>query len=245
VTRYCSEGQWTTKVASDQLSDSNKLTIKWIACAIVVATLVIVPVVVFVVRCWHTGGKGGGGGGAGGNNNDVCEIDGNTKALLHQSALELPKGDAARKGILKVINGRLSKKECYKRIFFIIDSLPKNSSVIERLLLEHITQCHLDGNPSLDGAYACATATASDTATAGPPPSAPSPQPSDDDEPIYQEPDQQRPLMCSDYSSPLHPVEDTYSEPFNATSKLGSAYRDGSMDLSLIRPLLPHPNRMP
>nr|XP_016923974.1 uncharacterized protein LOC108005289 isoform X1 [Drosophila suzukii] len=218
VTRYCSEGQWTTKVASDQLSDSNKLTIKWIACAIVVATLVIVPVVVFVVRCWHTGGKGGGGGGAGGNNNDVCEIDGNTKALLHQSALELPKGDAARKGILKVINGRLSKKECYKRIFFIIDSLPKNSSVIERLLLEHITQCHLDGNPSLDGAYACATATASDTATAGPPPSAPSPQPSDDDEPIYQEPDQQRPLMCSDYSSPLHPVEDTYSEPFNATN---------------------------
>ncbi|XP_016952289.1 uncharacterized protein LOC108026097 [Drosophila biarmipes] len=209
VTRYCSsDGQWTTKAASDQLGNYNRLPITWLACIIFVATLSIVILVMMVAKCRRTGG------GAAGNGKDICQIQENIREQLRQCAMELRGDDMIRKSILKIINGRYNKDECNKRIFYVIDSMPKNSSVIERLLLEHIKLSHCDVNPSLDGAYATSACAA---ANAGPPPSAPSPQPSDDEEPIYQEPDQ-HPLMCSDYSAPLHPAEDTYAEPFNATN---------------------------
>nr|XP_017015117.2 uncharacterized protein LOC108069521 [Drosophila takahashii] len=219
VTKYCTAGQWVTKVASESIRSD----IKWIAGLIVSAFLVISAVVLLVTRCFRSGGGAGGGGGAEGNANERCFIEEEIREPLRQNAMDFEEGNPTRKGILKLINGRLSKKECYKRTFFVLDNMPKNSPLIERLLLKHISQSHLEVSPSMDGAYATTTSSAP-----LPPPSAPSPNPSEssgggggfEDEPIYQEPDQQRLLICGDYSSPasLHPVEDTYSEPFNATN---------------------------
>ncbi|XP_017074365.1 uncharacterized protein LOC108110030 isoform X2 [Drosophila eugracilis] len=189
ITRYCISGQWVTKSASDQLSDSGKYTITSIALLIVVVTVLVIVLVGFI-KCLRNGGSGHGD-----VNGDVCHLEEDIRLALQLKASELHASDQTH-------------------------NMPQKSSPIESLMFKHIFQCHANanGNPTIDDAYASTTTT---TASAACNPTAPSLNASEggfDDEPIYQEPDQQRPLICGDYSSPLHPVEDTYSEPFNATN---------------------------
>ncbi|EDV47061.2 LOW QUALITY PROTEIN: uncharacterized protein Dere_GG17856 [Drosophila erecta] len=242
-TRYCVVGQWVTRTASDQFSNSIKLPITKLAKWIMISLLVIFIVVLVATKLWRSGCGAAGGG----MTTNKCQIEEDIRDQLLQLAMELPDGSVARKGILKLINGHLGKTECHERIFFILENMPK-CELIERLLLRHISQSHVDASDSTGEAYAInafiSSGSGSASATALPPmpsaPSAPSSVPSEggfDDEPIYQEPDQQRPLIA-DYSSPLHSVEDTYSEPINATntSDMPPAYQYATPMRILTRP---------
>ncbi|XP_039498589.1 uncharacterized protein LOC120456065 [Drosophila santomea] len=243
VTRYCMAGQWLTKADSDQFSDS-KLTIKMIASVIVIFTLLLVTIVWVSAKIWRSGcGTAGGGRAA-----DKCLIEDDIREQLCRQAMELSEGSAARKGILKLINGHLGKNECYERIFFVLENMPQKSQLIENLLLKHISQSHpvtpSDNSESLGEAYPMdgyiSSVGGSAIAHSQPPqPSAPSPNPSEgrfDDEPIYQEPDQ--PLICEYSVPPPHSVEDPYSEPFNATNTndMPPAYQYATPMRILTRP---------
>ncbi|XP_033171480.1 uncharacterized protein LOC117148276 [Drosophila mauritiana] len=237
VTRYCMGGQWVTKAASDQTSDSGKLTIGMIALAIVILTLLLVTIVCLLAKNW-----GSGSGAAGGcQSTDKCLIEEDIRDQLRQRAQELSGGSATRKGILKLINGRLSKKECNDRVFLILDNMPQKSQAIESLLLRHISQSHMEASDSDAYASTVFTDSASANATAPPPPpSAPSPSTSQgglEDEHIYQVPDQQRPLIC-DYSLPPQQVEHTYSVPDNDinTNDMPPAYQYATPMRILARP---------
>ncbi|XP_052857659.1 uncharacterized protein LOC128265587 isoform X1 [Drosophila gunungcola] len=203
--RECIAGQWHAKSASDQLSGTSKYHITWIACLIAGVTLAIVLVVGVVFRCWHSSGGGR-------NSNDICLIAEDIREQLQQRASVLKVGDGTRNSIMKLINGQFSKEVCHTRIMSFLGDLKHKSPEIEALLFQHIAQCHM--NPPTGDGYGPGAGPTS--------PSAPSPNPSEggfDEEPVYQEPDQQRPLICGEYSSPPHHlVENPYSEPFNATN---------------------------
>ncbi|XP_032580948.1 uncharacterized protein LOC6619583 [Drosophila sechellia] len=245
VTRYCMGGQWVTKAASDQSSDSGKLTIGMIALGIVILTLLLVTIVCVLAKNW-----GSGSGTAGGcQSADKCLIEEDIRDQLRQRAQELSGGSATRKGILKLINGHLSKKECNDRVFLILDNMPQKSQAIESLLLRHISQSHMEASDS--DAYASTVFTDSANATAPPPPpSAPSPSASQgglEDEHIYQVPDQQRPLIC-EYSLPPQQVEHTYSVPDNDISKYDNDHNlnydctGTNISYSSVQSLDPSPN---
>ncbi|XP_017050693.1 uncharacterized protein LOC108094586 [Drosophila ficusphila] len=206
ATRHCIAGQWVTRLASDQLSGTGKYPITEIALMIAVGTVGLVIIFGLLVKCLRSGGTAGAK-----SQTDKCQMSDEMRDQLRSLAMELAEGDATRKGVLKLINGSPSQRECYNKTLCVLGNMQHKSSRIEALLLQHISQCNGSTRP-VGEMYGGGP-------NPVPLPSAPSPSPSshggNEEEPIYQEPDQQL-LICGEYSSPAHTEEYTYSEPINA-----------------------------
>ncbi|XP_017036163.1 uncharacterized protein be [Drosophila kikkawai] len=227
-TRHCSEGLWMTQSESDQLSGTaSLLSIKWISCIVVGVTLILSLVIYLGIVC-VTRLRPSGGGQA---RMKKCAFAEETKRQLLLAAEKLSENDQTRKAINKLIkNGPFTEDECFKRTCEIVQNIPHKSSSIKDLLSNHLLECHESGSPmsaSGGGDYGMSTIGAGGSVdhhhhhhiSAPSAPSAFECGDYDQDEPIYQEPDQQQhPLIPSEYSELPPPAEDPYSEPFNATN---------------------------
>ncbi|XP_020804913.1 uncharacterized protein LOC110181492 [Drosophila serrata] len=228
-TRHCSEGLWMTQSGSDQLSGTaSPLSITWVSCIVVVATC-IVSFVIYVGFVCVPRLRPSGGGQA---RQRKCAFSEEAKRQLLLAAEKHSENDQTRKAINKLIkNGPFTEDECLTRICEIVQHIPHKSSSIKDLLSNHLTECHESGSPmsASGGDYGMSTIGAGGSMDHPPhhhnhiaAPSAPSAYECgdyDNDEPIYQEPDQQqRPLIPSEYSELPPQAEDPYSEPFNATN---------------------------
>ncbi|XP_002133732.2 uncharacterized protein be [Drosophila pseudoobscura] len=231
LTRHCTNGQWSTRTASD--GGGGSLTIRQIASGIVVV-LVFVVVIAGLLGCW-TKGKSGNSSTSGSGNVDLCSFTHDEQRTMLKQTESLRDGDRTGKSIRKLASGKLTLAECENLVIDTIKEMPNGSSTIKELLTQHLLVCHGTSgsnshsnsnssrtSPTAPGGDYYATSTMPpDRTTASAAPSAPNYE-----EPIYEEPQQPlcEPLLTSEYSSPSDPMTETpvYSEPINSTAPSAS-----------------------
>lgn len=215
ATQHCLNGRWSEKSVSDQQS-GNVWSINVIAGFIVGSVFVMALVVHLALVCRRQG------------TSEECDLPKSEKDLLNNEVKNLSDQEEYKdvcKAILKLNKGNLSKADCLNRITDILSCLPsKSSSTIKTLLTDHLNKCHPSNILKLADSQIVST------------PTAPRLELHDIDEHIYAEPHEERrlipnssqphtpPEVCSNYSSPIKPEEDTYAEPFNARKSVIGGY---------------------
>ncbi|SPP77729.1 uncharacterized protein LOC117581011 [Drosophila guanche] len=235
VSRHCTNGQWSTRTASDLLGSGGSLTIGQIGMYIVgfIVAVGLASLIVLGLTAVCKRGRSGNSSAAGSGDSDLCSFTDDARRTMLKQTESLRDGDSTRKSIRKLMSGKLSRIECKNQVIDTIKEMPNGSSIIKDLLTQHLLDCHdpsgsgssnshshshshsnSNGPASQGGGDYYATSTMPhDSPSASAAPSAPNYE-----EPIYEEP--QQPLLTSEYSSPSDPMTETpvYSEPINSTA---------------------------